>query len=104
MLSTETETATCYRCLLSSARPVSSSEHFPICCDLTVGGLSDVLFTSPILTEASAPQAPNQQGASPAAPDFAEYGGINPQLDPELAMALKMSAEVKAPCMTSSDH
>ncbi|EKX45774.1 26S proteasome regulatory complex, subunit RPN10 [Guillardia theta CCMP2712] len=57
------------------------------------GGLSDVLFTSPILTEASAPQAPNQQGASPAAPDFAEYGGINPQLDPELAMALKMSAE-----------
>jgi len=57
------------------------------------GGLSDVLFTSPILTETNAPQAPTQQSTSPAAQDFSEYGGINPQLDPELAMALKMSAE-----------
>eukprot|EP00960_Hanusia_phi_P031161 749117-Hanusia_phi.AAC.2 len=61
--------------------------------DVTLGGLSDVLFTSPILTETNAPQAPTQQSTSPAAQDFSEYGGINPQLDPELAMALKMSAE-----------
>ncbi len=26
---------------------------------------------------------------------FAEYGGINPELDPELAMAMKQSLEVK---------
>lgn len=31
--------------------------------------------------------------ANPVASQFAEYGGIDPNLDPELAMALRISLE-----------
>lgn len=32
-------------------------------------------------------------GGAPATSQFAEYGGVDPNLDPELAMALRISLE-----------
>lgn len=32
-------------------------------------------------------------GAGPVGGQFAEFGGINPEMDPELAMALRVSME-----------
>lgn len=63
------------------------------------GGLSDALFSSPVLVDESSPapgatsQAGLTQGSTATGGAFAEFGGVNPELDPELAMALKMSAE-----------
>jgi 26S proteasome regulatory subunit N10 len=60
---------------------------------------SDALISSPIfqgddggLAQAMAASAGGGGGGAEANP-FAEYGGVNPDLDPELAMALRLSAE-----------
>jgi 26S proteasome regulatory subunit N10 len=66
--------------------------------------VSDVLASSPILGQgafaASAAAASMSMGAGVGAVgggggmnDFAEYGGVDPSLDPELAMALRVSME-----------
>lgn len=56
--------------------------------------ITDVLFTSPILGNPDAGADVNMGGGgAPAGNNFAEYGGINPDLDPDLAMALKVSME-----------
>lgn len=59
---------------------------------------SDALISSPIfqgddggLAQAMAASAGGGGGAD--ANPYAEYGGVNPDLDPELAMALRLSAE-----------
>lgn len=74
----------------------SSNSHFmdvPIGCTM----ITDLLFTSPILGNEDGPPMGGEFGGAGAmgAPGdrFAEYGGINPQLDPDLAMALKVSLE-----------
>ena len=50
--------------------------------------ITDILFTSPILGGDEA----DVSGAGGAG-QFSEYGGINPDLDPDLAMALKVLME-----------
>jgi len=72
----------------------SSNSHFmdvPQGCVM----ITDVLFTSPILgNEDMGGMGGAEGGAGMAGADrFAEYGGINPELDPDLAMALKVSLE-----------
>jgi len=62
--------------------------------------ITDVLFTSPILGDgedhgnSGVPGVPSNSG--PAGGQFAEWGGINPDLEPELAMALKVSLQEEA--------
>lgn len=51
--------------------------------------ITDILITSPILGGDEA----GVSSAAGATGQFAEYGGINPDLEPELAMALKVSME-----------
>jgi len=62
-----------------------------------VSMITDVLFTSPILGNEDAGAAGVSgdagAGAGTVGGQFAEYGGINPDLDPDLAMALKVSME-----------
>ena len=67
-----------------------------------VSMITNVLFTSPILSgeegaaanvEMNGAGVPANLGGADAGGQFAEYGGINPDLDPELAMALKVSLE-----------
>jgi len=81
----------------------SENSHF-LDVPMGVSMITDVLFTSPILGNedggmsdahmANAGAAvPGGLGADTGAGQFAEYGGINPDLDPELAMALKVSLE-----------
>lgn len=67
---------------------------------LGVTMITDVLIASPIINEdmdvgmAGAPAGGNVGAGVPSAPSqFAEYGGIDPNLDPELAMALRISLE-----------
>lgn len=56
--------------------------------------LTDVLFTSPILgTDDAMMGAESNVGGGAAVNQYAEYGGINPDLDPDLANALKVSME-----------
>eukprot|EP01027_Heterolobosea_sp_BB2_P012884 GEZU01018631.1.p1 GENE.GEZU01018631.1~~GEZU01018631.1.p1 ORF type:complete len:404 (-),score=112.90 GEZU01018631.1:168-1289(-) len=52
--------------------------------------LSDVLLQSPIVMEEG---GAGGAGAAGAAGAFAEYGGIDPSVDPELAMVMRMSLE-----------
>jgi len=58
---------------------------------------SDVLVTSPIINEHMAgggvSSGATDGGAVPGQTDFAEFGGVDPNLDPELAMALRVSME-----------
>lgn len=73
----------------------SSNSHF-MDVPLGITMITDVLFTSPILgnDEGSMPGMGGAEGGMGAGGDrFAEYGGINPELDPDLAMALKVSLE-----------
>lgn len=65
----------------------SSNSHF-LDVPLGVSMITDILFTSPILGGDDA----GATGAAGAG-QFSEYGGINPDLDPDLAMALKVSME-----------
>jgi len=48
--------------------------------------LSDILISSPIVSEGGA-------GAGGRSNDFDAYGGVDPSMDPELALALKMSMD-----------
>ena len=70
-----------------------------------VAQITDILIASPIINEgmdhgmgggadAGGVVAPGGGvPANPVASQFAEYGGIDPNLDPELAMALRISLE-----------
>lgn len=49
--------------------------------------LSDTLISSPIVMEGGA------DSGDGAGPSHAEFGGVDPNMDPELAMALRMSLE-----------
>ena len=87
----------------------SDASHF-LDVPIGVSMITDVLFTSPILhgEDAAAMGGAGGMpadgsggmvtdvaaGGGPAAGgQFAEFGGINPDMDPELAMALKVSME-----------
>lgn len=83
---------------LVNAANSNGNSHF-LDVPLGVTMITDVLIASPIINEdmdvgmAGAP-AGNVGGGVPSAPSqFAEYGGIDPNLDPELAMALRISLE-----------
>jgi len=60
---------------------------------------SDVLVSSPVIHGGDAPMGGGGGGAAApsggggAVNDFSEYGGVDPNLDPELAMALRISME-----------
>lgn len=69
---------------------------------LGVAMITDVLISSPIVMQdmggmgGDAPANPAAAGGAPAPAaggNFAEFGGIDPNLDPELAMALRISLE-----------
>lgn len=70
---------------------------------IPVGTLpSDVLVSSPVVHGGDVPMGGGGGGVGPPAAgaggggggnDFAEYGGVDPSLDPELAMALRISME-----------
>jgi len=59
--------------------------------------LSDIILSSPIITGEAGGAAGGVPaatgGGSTAANDFAMYGGIDPNLDPELALVMKISLE-----------
>jgi len=67
----------------------SSNSHF-LDVPLGVSMITDILFTSPIL---GGDEAGISASNGAAGGQFSEYGGINPDLDPDLAMALKVSME-----------
>mmetsp|Transcript_9573 Transcript_9573/g.14191 ORF Transcript_9573/g.14191 Transcript_9573/m.14191 type:complete len:418 (+) Transcript_9573:97-1350(+) len=59
---------------------------------------SDVLITSPIFRGDAAPMGGDMGGAAAGGgggggDTFAQYGGVDPNMDPELAMALRVSME-----------
>lgn len=59
---------------------------------------SDVLITSPIFRGDAAPMGGGDMGGSGGGgggggDNFADYGGVDPNMDPELAMALRVSME-----------
>lgn len=86
----------------------SDESHF-LDVPIGVSMITDVLFTSPILhgndagagaaggmpADGSGGMVTDVAGGGHAAGggQFAEFGGINPDMDPELAMALKVSME-----------
>jgi 26S proteasome regulatory subunit N10 len=53
--------------------------------------LSDILISSPII--AGEEGGSSMGGSSAGANDFGPYGGVDPNLEPELALALKVSME-----------
>lgn len=63
--------------------------------------ITDVLIASPIINEDAEAMgaaganvgAPGGGAGVPAGSQFADYGGVDPNLDPELAMALRISME-----------
>lgn len=67
----------------------SSNSHF-LDVPLGISMITDILFTSPIL---HGDEAGISASGGAAGGQFSEYGGINPDLDPDLAMALKVSME-----------
>ena len=86
---------------LVTAANSNGNSHF-LDVPLGVAMITDVLIASPIINEgmegqdvgAGAGGAGLGAGAGvPAQSQFAEYGGIDPNLDPELAMALRISLE-----------
>ena len=81
---------------LVNATNNSDNSHF-LDVPLGVARITDVLQTSPILVESGSGvgDAPSMNVDSGAGfvDRFAEYGGINPDLEPELAMAMKVSME-----------
>jgi 26S proteasome regulatory subunit N10 len=93
--------------LVDAANGTSGGEGQARTCHLVTippgGGVlvSDVLASSPILGQgafaASAAAASMNMGAGVGGGggmnDFADYGGVDPSLDPELAMALRVSME-----------
>ena len=92
---------------LINAANNSDNSHF-LDVPIGVSMITDVLFTSPILhgddvaagigggmpADGSAGMVVDGPGGPVAGGgQFAEFGGINPDMDPELAMALKVSME-----------
>lgn len=92
---------------LVSAANQSGTSHF-LDVPLGIASITDVLISSPIVMGdemgdggAGASGAGEGAGAGgagagasrPAGSQFAEYGGVDPSLDPELAMALRISLE-----------
>lgn len=75
---------------LVNAANNSSNSHF-MDVPLGISMITDLLFTSPILAGDEAGAGASNAGAGMG--QFSEYGGINPDLDPDLAMALKVSME-----------
>jgi len=56
--------------------------------------LSDIIISSPIITGNEESGTAPTSGTAPApSHDFSQYGGVDPNLDPELALALKVSLE-----------
>jgi len=53
--------------------------------------LSDILVSSPIITGEE--NSSGMGGVTTTASDFGTYGGVDPNLEPELALALKVSLE-----------
>jgi 26S proteasome regulatory subunit N10 len=65
---------------------------------LGVSMITDVLIASPIINEGmdvsdAAMGGAGAGAAGAGASQFADFGGIDPNLDPELAMALRISLE-----------
>ncbi|KAL3657399.1 hypothetical protein V7S43_017718 [Phytophthora oleae] len=54
---------------------------------------SDVLVSSPVLHGDDGAAAAAASGGSSGSDAFAEYGGVDPSMDPELALALRVSME-----------
>ena len=86
--------------LVTSAN-TSDNCHF-LDVPLGVAMITDVLISSPIISEDMGAGAGNVPGAAvgggagagPAGQShFSDFGGIDPNLDPELAMALRISLE-----------
>lgn len=85
---------------LVSAANSGDNCHF-LDCPLGVAMITDVLIASPIINPdegagmgaGNAPGAAVVGGGAAQASQFQEYGGIDPNLDPELAMALRISLE-----------
>jgi len=55
--------------------------------------LSDILLSSPVINEGSGASTSSVATGGTAASDFGGYGGVDPNMDPELALALKVSME-----------
>lgn len=88
--------------LINAANDGTENCHF-VDVPLGVAMITDVLISSPVIApdmdmggapagaSAAAGGAPGAAGGAPA--NFAEFGGIDPSLDPELAMALRISLD-----------
>lgn len=81
---------------LVNAANSNGNSHF-LDVPLGVSMITDVLIASPIINEGmeggDAAMAGVGGGAGAGASQFADFGGIDPNLDPELAMALRISLE-----------
>jgi 26S proteasome regulatory subunit N10 len=92
--------------LVTSANGGGSDCHF-LDVPLGVAHITDVLIASPIINQDELGGGVGDVGAASGvggagaavggggmpASQFAEYGGVDPNLDPELAMALRISLE-----------
>lgn len=90
------------RSLVTAANSNGNSHFLDV--PMGVSMITDVLISSPIINEGMDMGMDDGTGAAganvggnagvPAAPSqFAEFGGVDPNLDPELAMALRISME-----------
>ncbi len=85
---------------LVSAANSSENSHF-VDIPLGVAMITDVLIASPIINPddnggiagGNAAGAAGVGGGAAQVSQFSEYGGVDPNLDPELAMALRISLE-----------
>lgn len=83
---------------LVNAANSNGNSHF-LDVPLGVAMITDVLIASPIINEGmedmGAGGAPSgaPSGGVAASSQFQDYGGVDPNLDPELAMALRISLE-----------
>jgi len=88
---------------LVNAANNSDNSHF-MDVPMGINMITDVLITSPILMNEDFGGAPNQNaggmggdvasgGGAAAANPFANYGGIDPNIEPELAEAMRISLE-----------
>jgi 26S proteasome regulatory subunit N10 len=85
---------------LVTAANSSDNSHF-VDIPLGVAMITDVLIASPIINPnedgnnagGNAAGAAGVGGGGVQASQFSEYGGVDPNLDPELAMALRISLE-----------
>ncbi len=73
----------------------SGNSHFVNCTGLS--NVTDGIIASPVINEMmdDAPAAGGDPSAAPApgGGQFAEFGGVDPSLDPELADAIRISME-----------